>query len=94
MKYKLDFYKSALKEWNKLDEDIRNQFKKKLTERLEEPRIDTFKLSGMKDHYKIKLRQSGYRLVYKVEDDVFLVAIVAVGKREKNTVYKSAIKRI
>jgi mRNA interferase RelE/StbE len=35
MTYKLDFYDQALKEWNKLDGSVRDQFKQKLVERLE-----------------------------------------------------------
>ncbi len=48
----------------------------------------------MKDCYKIKLRKAGYRLVYQVRDLEIIVSIVAVGKREKNSVYKIAAKRI
>ncbi|MDW1465652.1 type II toxin-antitoxin system RelE/ParE family toxin, partial [Vibrio sp. YT-16] len=42
----------------------------------------------------IKLRQSGYRLVYKVEDDVIIVTVLAVGKRERSDVYRKAMKRL
>jgi mRNA interferase RelE/StbE len=48
----------------------------------------------MKDCYKIKLRRAGYRLVYQVRDKDIVVSVVAVGKREKNQVYNSAVKRI
>lgn len=41
----------------------------------------------MPDHYKIKLRQLGYRLVYRVDDGVVTVLVVAVGKRERGDVY-------
>jgi len=51
-------------------------------------------LSGADNLYKIKLRQSGYRLVYKVEDDIVIVTVLAVGKRERSDVYKKAIHRI
>ncbi|MFA0208222.1 type II toxin-antitoxin system RelE/ParE family toxin, partial [Vibrio cyclitrophicus] len=44
--------------------------------------------------YKIKLRQSGYRLVYKVEDEVIIVTVLAVGKRERSDVYRKAMKRL
>jgi len=60
---------------------------------LKNPRREATRLSGMKDCYKIKLRQAGYRLVYQVRDTE-VVVVVAVGKREKNFVYKKAIKRI
>lgn len=39
MTYKLKFLPVALKEWEKLSPPIKNQFKKKLTERLENPRV-------------------------------------------------------
>jgi mRNA-degrading endonuclease RelE of RelBE toxin-antitoxin system len=45
-------------------------FKKKLEERLANPRVPSAALHRMPDCYKIKLRTSGYRLVYRVEDDV------------------------
>ena len=94
MTYKLDFKKSAYKEWNKLGSTLREQFKKKLLERLENPHVPASKLSGADNLYKIKLRQSGYRLVYKVEDDVIIVTVLAVGKRERSDVYKKAMHRI
>jgi len=48
----------------------------------------------MKNCYKIKLRQAGYRLVYQVRDKELVVVVVAIGKREKNFIYKRAIKRV
>ncbi len=94
MTFKLVFKQDAKKEWDKLDSTIKAQFKKKLIERLENPRVDASRLSGMKDCYKIKLRSAGYRLVYQVRDSEILISIVAVGKRDRNQVYKIAIKRI
>ncbi|MCX5511593.1 type II toxin-antitoxin system RelE/ParE family toxin [Pseudomonas sp. BJa3] len=47
----------------------------------------------MPSHYKIKLKASGYRLVYRVEDDRVVIVVVAVGKRERGGVYQSAQKR-
>lgn len=68
MTYELGFVEDALKEWRKLDSGIREQFKKKLAERLENPRVLAAKLGGHSDRYKIKLRSVGYRLVYEVRD--------------------------
>ena len=93
MIYELGFVEDALKEWRKLDSGIRGQFKKKLTERLENPRVPSAKLSGHPDRYKIKLRSVGYRLVYEVRDSQLIVIVVAVGKRERNAVYKAAEER-
>lgn len=94
MTYKLVFKQEAKKEWEKLDSTIKSQFKKKLIERLITPRIESSRLSGMKDCYKIKLRSAGYRLVYQVRDNELLISVVAIGKRDRNQVYKIAIKRV
>ena len=93
MTYKLDFKKSALKEWQKLGMTLQAQFKKKLTERLENPHIQSDKISGADNLYKIKLRQAGYRLVYSVADRVITVTVLAVGKRARGKVYEDALKR-
>ncbi len=94
MNYRLKFLPSALKEWKKLDSSIQGQFKKKLKERLISPHIPSSKLSGFENHYKIKLRASGYRLVYEVIDNEISVLVVAIGKREKNSVYQKAKNRV
>lgn len=93
MTYKLEFLPSAMKEWEKLGHTIREQMKKKLAERLQLPRTPADALHGMADHYKIKLRSAGYRLVYKVEDERIVVTVVAVGRREHGDVYEDAKKR-
>lgn len=94
MTYSLEFRESAWKEWQKLDRPLREQFKNKLLERLENPRLESARLSGMPDCYKIKLRAAGYRLVYQVFDDRVTVVVVAVGKREDSAVYRKAGKRL
>lgn len=94
MTYKLLFKQDAEKEWKKLDSTIKSQFKKKLSERLIFPRIESARLNGIKDCYKIKLRGAGYRLVYEVRDAEIVVSVVAIGKRDRNQVYKTASKRI
>jgi mRNA interferase RelE/StbE len=93
MTYELAFLDSALKEWRKLDSGLREEFKKKLSERLADPHVPASKLSGSANRYKIKLRSSGYRLVYEVRDAQLVVVVVAVGKRERESVYKTAGRR-
>lgn len=93
MSYELAFVAPALKEWRKLEASIREQFKKKLAERLIEPKIPSAKLSGSKDRYKIKLRDAGWRLVYEVRDREVVVVVIAVGKRDRNAVYRTAETR-
>lgn len=93
MTYGLAFLDEALKEWRKLDSVTRDQFKSKLAERLLNPKIPSARLHGDKERYKIKLRNAGFRLVYEVRDRELLVLVVAVGKRERNAVYKIAERR-
>jgi len=93
MSYELAFLDEALKEWRKLDQATREQFKSKLAERLRNPKIPSARLHGARDRYKIKLRSAGYRLVYQVRDQELLVLVIAVGKRERNEVYKIADRR-
>ena len=86
MSYKLEFLSDAWKEWEKLDATLKAQFKKKLLERLENPHVESARLSNMANCYKIKLRRSGYRLVYQVEEENLIVLIKAIGKRNHNKV--------
>ena len=90
MTYSIAFLDEALKEWRRLDNVTREQFKAKLVESLQNPKIPSARLHGMKERYKIKLRSAGYRLVYQVKDQELIVLVVAVGKRERNEVYKAA----
>lgn len=93
MSFELGFVDDALAEWRKLDGSVREQFKRKLEERLANPQVPSAKLSGHPNRYKIKLRTVGYRLVYEVRDEQLLVVVIAVGKRERKAVYKAADKR-
>lgn len=93
MTYELAFLDEALKEWRKLDNNIRDQFRARLADRLLNPKVPSARLHGASDRYKIKLRSAGYRLVYEVRDSQLLVLVVAVGKRERNEVYKIAARR-
>lgn len=92
--YSLAFLPSAPREWEKLGANVREQFKAKLLERLGEQHIASARLSGMTGCYKIKLRAAGYRLVYRVDDGLVTVIVVAVGRRDRNLVYKIAAGRM
>jgi mRNA interferase RelE/StbE len=91
--YSLEFLPSARREWNKLGADTRKQFARKLQLLLDGPHISSARLNDLPNCYKIKLRSVGYRLVYRVYDDRIVVQVVAVGKRERNEVYKRAVGR-
>lgn len=89
--YSLEFLPSALKE---LGGNVRAQFRKKLEERLANPRVPSAKLRDLSECYKIKLRAAGFRLVYRVEDHRLVVTVVTVGRRDRNLVYKIAAGRV
>ena len=90
----LEFDQRALKEWHKLGDTIRQQFKKKLAEILESPRIEANRLRELPDCYKVKLRSVGYRLMYQIIDQEVVVFVVVVDKRKNEAVYRKASERL
>jgi mRNA interferase RelE/StbE len=82
MIYRVRFSKSALKSWNKLGAPIREQFEKVLRRRAENPHVPAARLRGRPETYKIKLRDAGYRLVYEVLDDVLVIHVIGIGRRD------------
>jgi mRNA interferase RelE/StbE len=92
--FSLEFHVLALKEWQKLDNTVREQFKKQLEKRILNPKVASAKLSGELDNfYKIKLRTVGYRLVYEVIDHRLVILVIAIGKRNQDDVYRQASRR-
>jgi len=49
MTYSLDFDSRALKEWKKLGDTVRQQFRKKLAEVLLNPRVEANRLGSLPD---------------------------------------------
>lgn len=95
MAYRLQFLPEALKEWEALDGSVKAPLRAALKKRLETPHIPSAALSAeLAGCYKIKLRKLGYRLVYLVEDDVLVVMVLAIGKRDRLAAYESALKRL
>lgn len=95
MQYRLEFDSEALAEWNNLDKGVREALKKKLAKRLMNPRVPAARLSAdLSDCYKVKNDKTGHRLVYVVFDELVLVLVLAVGKRESLAVYLSAMLRV
>lgn len=80
MTYRLRFHALALTEWRKLDNSVREPLRKKLMERLSNPRVPSAALSGMADCYKIKRRGLGYRLVYRVDEALVYVTVIHRGR--------------
>lgn len=94
--YRLVFDDRALKEFRKLDQAIQNQARKKLRERLENPRVQADQLSQFSDCYKIKLRKAGVRVIYRVNDDRIEIVVIAAGKRDsgKRDIYDRIAGRL
>ena len=93
-RYRLQFVPSAWAEWQKLDGSVKEPLRKLLKKRLDNPHVPGAALHGpLIGHYKIKLNKQGYRLVYGVQDDMLIVMVMAVDKREDSVVYKLAAAR-
>jgi mRNA interferase RelE/StbE len=94
-KYRLLFVPQALAEWKSLDGSVKENLKKLLAKRLNNPHVPGGELHGeLSGHYKIKLNKQGVRLVYAVEDDALIVMVMSVDRREDSIVYKSAVARM
>lgn len=91
--YRLKFVPDALKEWQALDGSIKEPLRKALKKRLEQPHMPGAELHGDL-HGKIKLRKQGYRLVYQVEDDILVVLVLAIDRREDLAAYHVAMLRL
>jgi mRNA interferase RelE/StbE len=93
--YRLKFVPDALKEWQSLDGSIKEPLRKALKKRLEQPHVPGAELHGeLRGCYKIKLRKQGYRLVYLVENDVLVVLVLAIDRREDLAAYHAAMVRL
>lgn len=70
MSYKLKFTKKSFKDINKLDSAIKNQFYKKLKERVESPRVELksgffYSLVGMLQNLEVIVNPC--RIFYRIE---------------------------
>ncbi len=93
--YRLQFLPEALEEWQALDGSVKTLLRKALKKRLEQPHVPGSELHAELRHcYKIKLSKMGYRLVYAVEENVLVVLVLSVGKREEMAAYLQAIERL
>jgi mRNA interferase RelE/StbE len=91
--YRLQFLPEALKEWEAIDGSIKAPLQAALKKRLENLHVPSAVLgSELAGCYKIKLRKQGYRLVYVVENEVLVVIVLAISKRERLAAYESALK--
>ena len=93
MTYSLKFHPDALDEWNELPASVKNYFKSKLEQRIENPHIPKSRLSGGYNLYKIKRKRPPFRLTYHVNDNALIVTALSIGKRDGD-VYKEMLNRL
>lgn len=98
MEYEIKFHPMALKEFLELDGSIKKLVKKQLDKLKTAPLLgeelgnkNGYDLSGYRKMYACKKQ---IRIVYSVVENVLLVNIIAIGKREDLEVYKTASERI
>jgi len=94
MKYKLKFHPDAVKDLEELDHRVKILVFKQISKLSAKPVLGHdlgqkhgIDLSGYKKVYADKKR---IRIVYKVIEEMVLIRIIAVGKREGMKVYKKA----
>jgi len=95
--FALEFDPDALREWKRLDNSVKQPFRKKL-EKLVRREItpaphDRLRSLGT-DWYKIKLRRIGYRLIYQYQEERLVIYVVAAGRRAGDEVYEMAVRRV
>jgi len=99
-KFEVVFIEEARKEYRKLDGSVKKLVKvaiAKMQERADELGEDLTTKHGINliGCRKIKFRNAGIRIVYRIVGDRAEIAeIITIGKREDNEVYKIAAKRL
>lgn len=98
MVYEIKFHPMALQEFCGLDGSIKKLVKKQLEKLKVSPFLgeelgnkNGYDLSGYRKMYACKKQ---IRIVYSVVENVLLVNIIAIGKREDMEVYKTAAERV
>jgi mRNA interferase RelE/StbE len=92
--YEVVFRPRAAKAFKKLDPALQRQLARKLNERRLNPRVLADAIREIPSGYKIKLRASGFRLIYLVRDTQLVILILSIGKREREEAYKDAMTEL
>ncbi len=84
MAYKIQFEKSAVKQLSKLEKRIQIKIAAKIDDLADDPRPFGYKkLVDEGGTYRIKV--SGYRVLYDVFDNVLIVNVISIAKRNERT---------
>ena len=98
MEFEIKFHPAALKEFCELDGSIKKLVKKQLDKLKTSPFLgeelgnkNGYDLTGYRKMYACKKQ---IRIVYSVVENILLVNIIAIGKREDMKVYSTAAERV
>lgn len=84
-KYRIEFKRSAEKEFRKLDRKTRRRVARKIDGLANEPRpAQVEKLAGSENRYRIRI--GDIRMIYQIEDRVLLILILRI--RDRKDVYR------
>ena len=98
MNYEIKFHPDALREFCELDGSLKKLVKKQLDKLKTSPFLgeelgnkNGYDLTGYRKMYACKKQ---IRIVYSIVENVLLVNIIAIGKREDMEVYELAANRL
>jgi mRNA interferase RelE/StbE len=90
--FDVDFRPRAKKAFDRLGTADQRQLAAKLKSRCLNPRVPADAVREIPDGYKVKLRSSGIRAIYQVQEGRLVLLVLAIGKREREKAYKDAIR--
>ena len=103
MKWNIEFIKEAQRDLKRLDPYTKKIILKAIDKVAERPLpppegigkpLGNHANSKLSGYYKIKLRDLGYRVVYKLITEGKIMRIIVIEIRDDETVYKEAERRI
>lgn len=84
MAYQIQIEKSALKQLSKIEKPMREKIRTAISDLAHNPRPFGYKKLVNEDGlYRIKV--SNYRVIYDVQDNILLVSVLRVAKRNERT---------
>lgn len=82
MTYQVEFSRRAEKQFKALPQQIQNRLQSRIDTLAENPRsVNATKLEGEENQYRIRV--GNYRIVYEIQDRVFLIILLRIGHRRE-----------
>jgi mRNA interferase RelE/StbE len=80
--YQVEFSRRAEKQFKALPQQIQNRLQSRIDTLAENPRsVNATKLEGEENQYRIRV--GNYRIVYEIQDRVFLIILLRIGHRRE-----------